>query len=87
MNPTGAQILLQKYVKQARQPIWLSKYINEFTLGILSYTFVSFAYHQVEDQSGVDSNGFKQQLGFTVHGFISQTVQLLVAAPVSRQQL
>lgn len=49
--------------------------------------FVSCAYHQIEDHGGVDNNGFEQQLGVIVFGFISQTVQFLVVAPVSRQQL
>lgn len=49
---------------------------------------VGCSYHQVEDQGGVDRDGFKQQLCLTVFGFVSQTVQLLpVAVPVSRQQL
>ena len=58
-----------------------------FTLCTFPCILISCTYHQVEDQGGVDNDGFEQELGVTIFGFISQTVQFLVAAPVSREQL
>lgn len=52
----------------------------------LRRSFIS-SYHQVEDQGGVHSDGLEQQRCVTAAGFVSQTVQLFVVAPASRQQL
>lgn len=70
--------------------IWLS--VCQSTSGVvhivyIPWIFISCTHHQVEDQGGVDNDGFEQELEVTIFGFISQTVQFLVAAPVSREQL
>lgn len=69
--------------------IWLSVSPLQvlFTLCTFPCIFIRCTYHQVEDQGGVDNDGFEQELEVTIFGFISQTVQFLVAAPVSREQL
>lgn len=46
-----------------------------------------FTYQQIEGQDGVVKNGFEQEAGIIIFGFIPQTVQFLVFTPVRRQQL
>lgn len=53
----------------------------------IAYKSTSFTYQQIEGQDGVVKDGFEQEAGVIIFGFIPQTVQFLVFTPVRRKQL
>lgn len=54
---------------------------------MVTSTSLAHAYHEIEGQDGVVKNGFEEEAGVILFGFIPQAVQFFVGTPVMWQQL